>query len=152
MSPIATESAASSTNTTWPLDQRGWTSRHPQAECDVKLEKYRTALEAGVDAETVGGWIAAVKAERAAALAGAVTDRARANPRGPLSEEAIKNMVQALGDMRQVIQNASPEDKARVYDGLGLRLTYAPGTKTIRVEMNLDPDSHGVMGSVRGGT
>ncbi|WP_049871626.1 Lsr2 family DNA-binding protein [Catenulispora acidiphila] len=97
------------------------------ADCDAKLDKYRAALDAGVDAETVGGWIAAVKAERA-----------RANPQARLSEEVIKNLIQALGDIRAVIENAAPE-------------AYAPGTKTIRAEMNLDPNNHGVIGSVRGG-
>jgi site-specific DNA recombinase len=60
-------------------------------------------------------------------------------------------MIQALGDIREVIQNATLEDKARVYDQLGLRLTYAPNTKTIRAEMNLDPNGRGVMVSVRVG-
>ena len=60
-------------------------------------------------------------------------------------------MIEALGDLRKVIENATPQDKARVYGQLGLRLTYTPGTKTIRAEMNLSPD-RGVMVSVRGGT
>ena len=60
-------------------------------------------------------------------------------------------MIQALGDIRKVIEDATIEDKARVYDQLGLRLTYAPGAKTVRVEMNLNPN-RGVMVSVRGGT
>lgn len=122
------------------------------AECDAKLEKYRAALEAGVDAETVGEWIAAVKVERAAALASSASERPRANPQRRLSEDAIKNMIRALGDIREVVQNAPTEDKARVYAGLGLRLTYTPATKTVRVEIHLDPDNHGVMESVRGGT
>jgi hypothetical protein len=46
-----------------------------------------------------GGWIAAVKAERVATLAGAASERARAISQGRLSEEAIKNMVQELGGM-----------------------------------------------------
>ena len=100
---------------------------------------------------TVSGWIAEVNATRAAALASSAPGRARANPQGRLSEEAITLMIQALGDIREVIENATVEDKARVYDQLGLRLTYAPGTKTIRAEMNLSPD-RGVMVSVRGGT
>jgi site-specific DNA recombinase len=35
------------------------------AACNAKLAKYRAALEAGVDPETVGAWITAVKTERA---------------------------------------------------------------------------------------
>jgi site-specific DNA recombinase len=81
------------------------------ADCDAKLEKYRAALEVGVDAETVGGWIAAVKAERASALAASATHRARTDNQGRLSEDAIKNMIEALGNIREVIQNAAPEDR-----------------------------------------
>ncbi|MBS2538394.1 recombinase family protein [Catenulispora sp. NF23] len=121
------------------------------AKCDTKLEAYRKALEAGADPVTVSGWIAEVNATRAAALASSATGRARANPQGRLSEEAITLMIQALGDIRKVIEKATIEDKARVYDQLGLRLTYAPGAKTVRVEMNLNPN-RGVMVSVRGGT
>ena len=120
------------------------------AECDAKLATYRAALEAGTDPATVGAWIAEVNAKRAAALASSAASRVRTNPQRRLSEEAINLMIQALGDIREVIQNAAPEDKARVYDKLGLRLTYAPGTKTVRAEMNLDPNNRGVMVSVRG--
>lgn len=122
------------------------------AACDAKLEKYRAALEAGVDPETVGGWITTVKAERAAALAKAPAARTAAAPGRRLTDEDIKMMVQALGDIRDVIQNASAEDKARVYDELGLQLTYNPAKKEVRAEINLDPEIHGVMVCVRGGT
>lgn len=100
---------------------------------------------------TVSGWIAEVNATRAAALASSATGRARAIPQGRLSEEAITLMIQALGDIRKVIENAAIEDKARVYDQLGLRLTYAPGAKTVRVEMNLNPN-RGVMVVSEGGS
>ena len=122
------------------------------AECDAKLETYRAALEAGADPVTVSGWIAEVKAERAAALATRTAKRARSDSQGRVTEEAIKNMIQALGDVREAIQRADREEKARLYSQLDLRLTYAPGTKTVRVEINLDPDINGVTACVRGGT
>lgn len=122
------------------------------AACDAKLEKYRAALEAGVDRpRNLGGWIATVKAERAAALAKAPAARTNASPNRRLTDQDIKMMVQALGDIREVIRNASAEDKARVYDELGLQLTYNPAKKEVRAEISLDPQVHGVMVSVRGG-
>ncbi|GAA2039418.1 recombinase family protein [Catenulispora yoronensis] len=120
------------------------------AECDAKLETYRAALESGADPVTVSGWIAEVKAERAAVLATA--RRIQPTPQVQMTDETINNMIQALGDMRVALQRAGREEKARLYSELDLRLTYEPGTKNIRAEMNLDPDINGVTASVRGGT
>ncbi|MFD0635313.1 zinc ribbon domain-containing protein [Catenulispora yoronensis] len=119
------------------------------AECDAKLETYRAALESGADPVTVSGWIAEVKAERAAVLATA--RRIQPTPQVQMTDETINNMIQALGDMRVALQRAGREEKARLYSELDLRLTYEPGTKNIRAEMNLDPDINGVTASVRGG-
>ena len=122
------------------------------AACDAKLAKYRAALEAGADPETVGEWIAQVKAERAAITAAAAAARTTAEPARRLSEQEIADIVQALGDMRTVIQAADPADKARIYKELGLRLTYQPGKHEIRAQISLGPDISGVMHGVRGGT
>jgi site-specific DNA recombinase len=122
------------------------------AECDAKLDKYRAALEAGVDPETVGAWITTVKADRAAITAQASAARTTADPTRKLTEEEITNIVQALTDIRTVIQQADAADKVRVYDALGLQLTYEPGKHEIRAQISLDPDICGVIGGVRGGT
>jgi hypothetical protein len=100
------------------------------AECDAKLEKYRAALEAGVDPETVGAWITTMKAERAAALARATAERARGDPTRRLSEDDIQRIIGELSDIREVLQNANPGDKAGVYSALGLRLIYQPHNKS----------------------
>jgi hypothetical protein len=44
----------------------------------------------------------------------------------PLTEEAIQQIIQALGDIRDLIQGADPDGKARIYNQLELRLTYQP--------------------------
>ncbi len=69
-----------------------------------------------------------------------------------LSEDQIAEILRALGDIRAVIHAANPADKARVYKGLGLRLTYAPGPRVVRAQVTLDPNNRGVMDCVRGGT
>jgi site-specific DNA recombinase len=94
--------------------------------------------------------IAEVTAERAAITARASATRTAANPDRKLSQEEIANIVQALTDIRKVIQHADPADKARVYKELGLRLTYDPAQHKVRAQVNLDPDNHGVMVCVRG--
>ena len=66
-------------------------------------------------------------------------------------------IVDALGNIADVLHNADPADKAEVYKGLGLRLRYQPVENTVRAEVNLDPhqvNNHprGGMVRVRGGT
>lgn len=122
------------------------------AACEAKLAKYRAALEAGVDPETVGAWITAVKSERAAIAARSVRARTAARPDQLLSEDQIAEILRALGDIRAVIHAADPADKARIYRGLGLQLTYAPGPRVVRAQVTLDPNNRGVMDCVRGGT
>ena len=85
------------------------------AECDAKLETYRAALEAGAGPVTVSGWIAEVKAEPAAALATRTSQRMRSDSPGRMSEDAIKSMIQALGDIREATQRADREEKGRLY-------------------------------------
>ena len=118
------------------------------AECDRKLARHRAALEAGADPVLVTAWIAEVQAHRAAALA--ETRQATGDRR--MSREEIHSMVAALGNIHHVLHDADPRDKAEVYQRLALRLTYHPATHTVHAEANLDQDSRGVMGRVRGGT
>jgi hypothetical protein len=47
-----------------------------------------------------------------------------------MSEDDITRIIDALVDIREVLQNADPEDKAEIYTGLGLRLTYPPHNKS----------------------
>ncbi|HWG27170.1 MAG TPA: recombinase family protein, partial [Actinospica sp.] len=122
------------------------------AECDTKLKKYRAALEAGTDPETVGEWIAEVKAERAAINTEAKTQLTGGQSAERLDETEINAMIKALGDIRPLIQAAEPADKAKVYKELGLELTYEPGKQIVRAQVILGPDIRGVIGSVRGGT
>ena len=122
------------------------------AACDAKLAKYRAALEAGVDPETLGEWIRTVKAERAAITAHGCGTRTADKPSRMLTDEEIAAIVHALTDIRAVIEHADAADKARVYHELGLRLTYDPGQHTVRAQVNLDPNSGGFMVCVRGGT
>jgi hypothetical protein len=71
---------------------------------------------------------------------------------GGTSEDDIKRNVDALADIRDVLRNADPEDKAAIYNGIGLRLTYQPAQQIVRAEVNLDPNDAGVKVRVRGGT
>ena len=49
-----------------------------------------------------------------------------------------------------MLRNADPADKARVYAGMRLQLTYQPGNQIVRAEANLDSHEYGATGRVRG--
>ncbi|MBM0256656.1 hypothetical protein JNW89_07005 [Micromonospora sp. 4G55] len=121
-----------------PLDHSPATGTAAQTivtECDAKLERYRTALDAGADPAVVTGWIAQTQAERARAEAD-LHANAGTTPRR-MSRAEITALVTALGDITTVLRDADPADKAEVYRQLGLRLTYRPETQTVRAEVDL---------------
>jgi hypothetical protein len=45
-----------------------------------------------------------------------------------MTTDEITNLVTALGDLMQVLEDADLADKAQVYSRLGLTLTYHPRT------------------------
>jgi hypothetical protein len=51
-----------------------------------------------------------------------------------------------------VIRDADPADKAEIYRGLGLVLTYQPNAQLVRAKAHLSTDPRGVTVGVRGGT
>jgi hypothetical protein len=57
-----------------------------------------------------------------------VSDRGRRRcpPTKNLTEADIQHLIAALGDILDVLRDADPADKARVYAELRLRLTYQP--------------------------
>jgi site-specific DNA recombinase len=115
-----------------------------------KLAQYRAALDAGADPATVARWITDTEAERAGYQAikrAAVPRRAEAS----MSRDEIASVVRALADLIEVVRAASPADKAQIYTGLGLRLTYQPSERLVRTEVHIGPAQHWQFESVRGG-
>lgn len=115
------------------------TASQTVAECDAKLARYREALETGTDPQLIAGWTAEVQAQRAEALA---STRKTTRPRR-MSEDEIRGLVKAIGDIRSVLDNTTPEDKGEIYRQLGLTLTYSPGKRTVRAEVNLNAQAWG---------
>lgn len=109
------------------------------AECDAKLARYRAALEAGTDPALVADWTTQVQSDRAAALG-----RARKPSVGQrMSREEIRGVIDAMGSVRTVLAGADPDDKATVYQRLGLRLTYRPDERTVRADIEINPHAWG---------
>ncbi|MBK1788309.1 recombinase zinc beta ribbon domain-containing protein [Prauserella cavernicola] len=109
-------------------------AEHTIRECDAKLTHYRTALEAGTDPTLVTQWITEIQARRAHAVATTKTT----HPPQRLAANDVDTLIQQLRDLRTVIDQANPDDKADVYRKLGLALTYRPGKHEVRAEITLD--------------
>jgi site-specific DNA recombinase len=116
------------------------------ADCNAKLARHREALEAGADPALVATWTAQVQARRAQALA---AQRPR-TPSKRMTKAEIHQLVEALGDLRNVIQAADPRDISEIYRQLGMRLAYEPGTKIVRAEAGITPKLWGTRECPRG--
>ncbi|MFI6326496.1 recombinase family protein [Nonomuraea sp. NPDC050556] len=104
-------------------------ARDSVTECERKLAGYRAALDAGTDPVVVAGWITETEAKRK--VEQMRLDQATSKIPKRLTEEEIAAMATRLGDLRRLLRSADPQDKADVYEQLGLRMTYDPGRKTV---------------------
>lgn len=52
-----------------------------------------------------------------------------------MSPAEITDIVHALGDLVKVLSDADPADKIKIYEQLGLRLTFNLGANAIDVEL-----------------
>lgn len=105
--------------------------RKQLADCERKLKQYRTLLDEGADVTTVAGWMREVETERI----GVQAKLRSVTGHQSMSSEEITAIVMALGDLVKVLNNADPVDKIRIYEQLGLRLTYNLGANTVDVDV-----------------
>ncbi|HEU5420199.1 MAG TPA: hypothetical protein VFV41_21085, partial [Streptosporangiaceae bacterium] len=117
------------------------------AACDRKLAQYRAALDAGGDPVVIARWISETEAARAAYEA---TRTPEALPL--MTREDIAAVVESLADLPGLLSAADPADKADIYTGIGLRLTYQPDPRSVLAEVRLGDQPHWRSESVRGGT
>ena len=111
------------------------------ADCDARLARYQATLDAGAEPQTIAEWTRQVKAERAAALARDATQTLR-NPSRRLTDDDIRTLITALGNLRDVIRDARPAEKAAIYDQLDLKVTFKPGEAKIRAEVTIGPENY----------
>lgn len=118
------------------------------AECDAKLSHHRAAIEAGVDPVLVAEWSSQTRAELDAARQQlAIARKAKANA---LTEDEITHLTESLQAITGMLADPAEPGKNRLYDQLGVRLTYHPEGREITAEMNIDADlSASTIGSRR---
>ena len=95
------------------------------ADCDARLARYQTALDAGADPQTVAEWTRQVKAERAAALARDASQIRRQASR-QLTEDDIRALIISLGDLQDVIRAADPARRQPSTGSSGSRSPTCP--------------------------
>lgn len=100
-----------------------------------RLARHAAASEAG-DAATT----AAPQAAHCGTPAAEKTaSGARAPGAGALSEDETAAVMRRVDALRSAIADAEPGAKERLYERLGLKVTYHPGRDEVRVEIEFDP-------------
>lgn len=100
------------------------------ADCDERLGKYRQALEAGADPTVVAGWMAEVQGDRLRAE----HELALATPAARMTPATVRALIDELPPIDDVLAEADHEAKARLYNELGLHLTFDAQRRLVRVE------------------
>jgi site-specific DNA recombinase len=109
-------------------------------DCEAKMTRHRAAIDAGEDIEQISQWINTAKAER---LQAEPTLRGTTAPSRMTGDE-IKAIVERFSGIAAVIRDPDPADKAEIYRGLNLMVTYRPETETVRAQAHLSADSMGL--------
>ncbi len=118
-------------------------ARRAVVDCDRKLARHKTALEAGADPVLVTSWSTQVLKERT--VAQAMLDGLQGGGDAQrMSAEEIRSIVDTLGGLLAVLRRADPADKTEVYRQMGLRLEYDHKTRKVLAEI-LPAPSVGVL-------
>jgi hypothetical protein len=134
--PATIEALAASQDDAIP---RGLVSLQDEiAECARKLTQYRKALDSGADPAVVGQWITETQAGKLAADARLRAATGSTAP-GPtrMTREQIAATISTIGDLMEALKNAVTEDKAAIYAGLNVQLTYQPGERIVAVRAGI---------------
>ncbi len=85
------------------------------------MTRYQAVIDAGDDIQEISRWINVAKAERLAAEA---TLRGTSHAPAQMTRDEIAVLVHRTASVAAALRNADLQDKADLYKGLNLRLTY----------------------------
>ena len=102
--------------------------QHSLADARRKLDQYRAALDGGADPASVTAWITDAAAQERAALS--ELEHLAAQAPAPLSAVDAVAVVEWLGGMPGLLQQADQDDRAALYAALGVSATYDPATRS----------------------
>jgi site-specific DNA recombinase len=109
------------------------------ADANLKMARYKAALEVGGDPAEINAWIAEAKAQRLKAQA----ELAQATSKSRLTRQQIADRISQLSDIAATLHDADCADMASTYRKLGLRLTYEPDRQILRAVVHPQPDNIG---------
>jgi site-specific DNA recombinase len=109
---------------------RAEAARRRITDCDDRLRKYRSALEAGADPAIVAGWMKESEAERLAAE----LELSETASQDPLSEREIRALIAVVRTSLASLDGADPEVRKTIYQEMGLRLTFHPERNAVEIE------------------
>ncbi|MFF0488522.1 hypothetical protein ACFYTQ_05815 [Nocardia sp. NPDC004068] len=113
-------------------------------DADTKLDRHRRAIEAGVDPIALVDAMNAAQAEKAIATA----ELEQIPKPIKLTTSQIEKMIDALGDVRAVLDAGRPEDKQALYAAMNVQIRYDHRRQVATVTA----DPHGFSTGVRRGT
>ncbi|MDH2426478.1 recombinase family protein [Sphaerisporangium sp. TRM90804] len=99
-------------------------------DCDRRMIRYRSTIDAGGDPQEVGKWMAETRAERLQAE-GRMRTITRTHE---ITEKEVKEMIPKATEMVRILQRADPVDKNDLYTQMGLHLVYNPSERVVLVE------------------
>jgi hypothetical protein len=108
-------------------------------DANLKMTRYRAALDAGGDPEEIGKWIAEAKAQRLKAEA----QRCQATNKTTLTRQQVQELIDGCADIAANLRDADPVDTASVYRKFGLRLTYHPAKNLLQAAACPQPGNIG---------
>lgn len=120
-------------------------ARDRVSEAQTRLRRLQSAIEAGADPVALVDPLN--RAQRETEAATAVLDSLPVVH--SVTRSDVERLVERIGTMGQNLDRAAPERVAKLYDALGLEMTYDPITD--RVDVTADPVGRDSAG-VRGGT
>ena len=100
-------------------------------DCTQKLTQYRKALDSGADPAVVGQWITETQARKLAADARLRAATGTRPTPTRMTKEQIAATVTTVRDLVRTLRTAATEDKAEIYAGLNLQLTYQPQERIV---------------------
>jgi DNA invertase Pin-like site-specific DNA recombinase len=111
-------------------DSRIEAARRALDEANEKIDRLVTAIESGSPADMLGPRLQELRAAKLAAE----RHLQAARPRDLVDESRIRALIDAVGPIADVLADADPEAKARLYNELGLELTFDAAKRLVQVE------------------
>jgi len=135
---LIVDAAAEDASHTTQIEQ----ARERLVRARQQLGQYRRSLDDGADATTLTAWITDAAADERAAIA--ELDAATASAPPTLTIDGVLDVVANLGGMAGVLAAASPDDRARFYEALGVSARYDGTARAATLSIEIPRGAKGV--------